>query len=71
MQLAGAPTDSVGGPFGPVDHFTKLAAPMISNSEIYSLFFPAHAYFWGLTESPETDAAVTFSSNICLISNKY
>jgi hypothetical protein len=34
MQLVGAPTNSVGGPFGPVDHSTKLAASMISNPEI-------------------------------------
>jgi hypothetical protein len=34
MQLLGAPTDSVGGSFGPVGHSTKLAAPMISNSEM-------------------------------------
>jgi hypothetical protein len=40
MQLVGAPTDSVGGPFGPVDHFTKLAAPMISNLRFNLFFFP-------------------------------
>ena len=34
---------------------------MIANPERFNLyFFSAHAYFWGLTESPETDAGGDF-----------
>jgi len=53
MQLVGAPTDSVGGPFGPVDHFTKLAAPMIILR--FNLFFSRTCVFLGVDGITETD----------------